>query len=281
MATAIQDRMSNGRIRSMVIPREHGAWGILLVPLATGAAVGISSLSGALAVLLFGFAALSFFWLRTPVESFLGSGPLRVQTDDEFDAVFRAITVLSVIATIALTALFVGANRTGLLLIGTVSAIAFMAQAGLKKLGRRFYMAAQIIGSLGLTSTAPGAYYVATGRLDSVAAALWLANWVFAGNQVHFVQTRIHSARLTDGRDKLSRGAAFLAGQVLMSIALFVAWRTHFLPGFAVLAFVPALARGFYWFVSAPQPLAVKRLGWTELAHGVTFGVLLIAGFLL
>ena len=263
----------------MVIPREHGAWGILLVPLITGAVVGITSASGAIAVLLFVVVALSFFWLRTPVESFIGSGPLRVQTDAEFDAVFRAITVLSVIATIALTALFIGGNRSGLLLLGAVSAIAFLTQAGLKKLGRRFYMTAQIVGSIGLTSTAPGAYYVATGRLDPIAAALWLANWAFAANQVHFVQTRIHSARLTHGRDKLIRGAGFFVAQVLMIFALLAAWHEHLLPAIAVLAFVPALVRGFYWFAAAPQPLVVKRLGWTELAHGITFGLLLTLAF--
>ena len=39
--------------------------------------------------------------------------------------------------------------------------------------------------SIGLTSTAPGAYYVATGQLDGRAWALWLANWLFAGDQIH------------------------------------------------------------------------------------------------
>jgi len=28
-----------------------------------------------------------------------------------------------------------------------------------------------------------------------------------------------------------------------------------------------------------PGPLVVRRLGWTELAHGVAFGILLIIGF--
>ena len=31
----------NSRLRTMVIPREHGAWGMLLVPLATGAVVAV------------------------------------------------------------------------------------------------------------------------------------------------------------------------------------------------------------------------------------------------
>jgi len=37
--------------------------------------------------------------------------------------------------------------------------------------------------------------------------------------------------------------------------------------------------RGFLWFKSGAQSLTVKRLGWTELAHGVAFGLLLIAAY--
>src|ERR1019366_7623189 len=52
------------------------------------------------------------------------------------------------------------------------------------KIGRAARMAAQMVGALGLTSTAPAAYYVVTGRLDAAAWALWLANWLFAGDQI-------------------------------------------------------------------------------------------------
>lgn len=281
MAVAVQNRMSDPRTRALVIPREHGAWGILLVPLVTGAAVGITSVAGTISVVLFTLVALSFFWLRTPVESVLGAGPMRVQNDAEFNAVFRAIAILSVIATISLTSLFLSGNRVGLLLLGGIAAMAFVLQAGLKKLGRRYYMAAQLIGSAGLTATAPAAYYVATGHLDATATALWLANWAFACNQVHFVQIRIHSARLSGTHEKLLRGLAFFLAQIAMIAALVIAWRLALLPALAVFAFIPVLVRGFWWFLPGQKPLAVKRLGWTELAHAISFGLLLIVGFLL
>lgn len=281
MSVAVQDRMSNPRIRAMVVPREHGAWGILLVPLLTGAVVGIHNISSGFAVVLFSLVALSLFWLRTPVESCIGAGPLRVQNDIEGNAVLAAMVVLGTVAAVSLTTLFLGGNRGGLLVLGAVSGLAFLVQAGLKKVGRRYYMAAQVIGTLGLTSTAPGAYYVATGRLDATAFTLWIANWAFAGNQIHFVQLRIHGARLAGATEKFHHGATFLLGQVLMVAVVFTAWRMHFLPAIAALAFLPALIRGFLWFTPGLRPLAVKRLGWTELAHGIGFGVLLIVGFLL
>ncbi len=57
--------------------------------------------------------------------------------------------------------------------------------------------------------------------------------------------------------------------------------RTDFgwLPQLTMIAFAPVLFRGLAWFARRPQPIVVRRLGWTELAHAVVFGVLLTAGF--
>src|SRR5271167_2875193 len=71
------------RRRALVVPREHGAWGMLLVPLVTGAAVGLLAGGRIVPVLLLTMAALALFWLRTPVESWLGTSAVRVQTREE------------------------------------------------------------------------------------------------------------------------------------------------------------------------------------------------------
>ena len=41
------------RTKALVVPREHGAWGMLLVPLATGAAVAMMHGGQALPLVLF------------------------------------------------------------------------------------------------------------------------------------------------------------------------------------------------------------------------------------
>jgi len=73
-------------------------------------------------------------------------------------------------------------------------------------------MAAQIVGAIGLTCTAPAAYYIGRGRLNERAFILWAANWIFAGNQIHFVQLRIHSARASNVGEKFARGKLFFTG---------------------------------------------------------------------
>ena len=268
------------RARSLVIPREHGAWGILLVPLVTGASVGMFAEVRVLPLLLFIAAALALFWMRTPVESWLGTSPLKAQTAAEKNAVLAAIGALASVAAICLTVLLWNGRNSGLLRLGAITGLAFVVQAGLKKLGRSTRMAAQLIGAIGLTSTAPAAYYVVTGQLDTRALALWLANWLFAGNQIHFVQLRIHAARAAGWSERFARGRVFFAGQIVMIVALLVAWRANMMPLLTLAAFLPVLWRGTAWFLGPAQPLAVRRLGWSELAQALAFGVLLVAAFL-
>jgi hypothetical protein len=262
-----------------VLPREHGAWGILLVPLATGAWIGFSEGARVLPLLLFLTAALSFLCLRTPAEVWVGVSPLRAQSSSERWVVASSVFAYATLAALAVGWLLWRERAYGLLLVGGAAAIFFLAQAGLKRLGRRARMAAQLVGALGLSSTAAGAYYVLTGRFDRTALTLWAANWLFAANQIHFVQMRIHGARATTRSEKFACGGWFLLSQAVTASLLVVAWRLGFLPGLAALAFAPLLIRGVHWFFQANAPLAIHRLGFTELAHAVAFGVLFIMGY--
>src|SRR5262249_10634568 len=96
------------RRRALVIPREHGAWGMLLIPLATGASVGLLGGGRLTPVLLLSLAVLALFWLRTPVESWLGTNGIRAQTKEERRAVLAYILPLASIAGISLGVLLWG-----------------------------------------------------------------------------------------------------------------------------------------------------------------------------
>lgn len=270
--------LPNRRLASLIAPREHGAWGLLLVPLATGGATGLLGGNG-LPLIPFTVAALALFWLRTPVESWLGTGLLRVQTRHERHSVGITILTLVGLAASALASLLWQGRNRRLLLLGVVAIFAFVVQGLLRKLGWRTRMLAQIVGTFGLTVTAPAAYYLVTGQLNREAWALWMANLLFAGNQIHFVQLRIHSAKVSRWSQKFERGRSFLVGEVLMATVLMFAWRFHLLSGLAILAFLPILVRGIAWFFERQKSLVVRRLGWTELVHAVVFGIWLVAGF--
>jgi hypothetical protein len=216
------------------------------------------------------------FWLRTPLENWWGTVPTRARTADEFQLVRWAACLLVTTAAAALLWLFERGWNRGLLWLGLIAAAAFAGQAAIRRVNKKARTAAQIVGAAGLTAVAPAAYCVVTGSLNSVAWLLWVLNLLFAANQIQFVQLRIHGAQVSERRAKVKLGRAFLAAQFVLVLLLITGGVMHWFGWLPALAFVPALWRGFAWFVSPFKPLAVRSLGKHELAHGVAFGVLLI-----
>ena len=272
---------TNVRLKALVIPREHGAWGMLLVPLATGAVAALRSGVNGSALALFILAAMSLFWLRTPVESWLGTSAIKTHTSDERTSVLKVIAGMGLVAVFSTATLLWKGFARGLLTIGLVAGLAFAIQAAVKQLGRKGRMPAQIIGAIGLTSTAAGAYYVATGKLDRMALALWLANWLFAGDQIHFVQVRIRASRAANLDEKMKQGLPFFCGQIGLIGVILAACRFGLFPAAMALAFLPVLLRGTMWFVRRPRPLDVHKIGFSELTQALAFGAILCASLML
>lgn len=279
MSELALNHAQSSRLRLLVMPREHGAWGILLIPLLSGGAAALSRHPDFSRFPALALAVVALFWLRTPMESLLGASPMRAQTAAERRLVIRAIALVGSVVVLGLLGLFWGRQNSSLLLLGAAVALIFAVQTLLRRSGRRARTAAQILGALGLTSAAAGAYYVVTGQLDGRALTLWLANWLFAANQVHLVQLRIHGAKLTKWAERISAGRRFLWGVVLSAALLLLAWHSWRLPGLALIAFVPLLVRGARWFFARPEPLRLHRLGLVELAHAIAFGALLSLAF--
>ena len=301
------DKARRERRRALVLPREHGAWGLLLVPMVTGAGIAFRETFHVVPFLLLLISALALFWLRTPLESLLGTSAMRAQTKEERKLVMSVIAALGTLAFLTLSSLLWAGQNPLLWVIGAAAGLAFVAQGLLKDASKHpgtiwrkqpepsreheaarsrsrqsaqtLRMLSEIIGTIGLTSSAPAAYYVITGKFDAVACILWIANLLFAGNQIHYVQLRIHAAKVDGLRAKLGRGWAFAVGQVAMTLILTFACVTGLLPRFTSIAFAPLLFRGWFYFIQKPAPLAVRRLGWNELTQAIVFCALFIGTF--
>jgi len=247
----------------------------------TGAGVAFRQASHIFPVILLLTAALALFWLRTPLENLLGTTAMKAQTLEESETLRSFIVLLGGIAVVALAGLLWAGRNPALWPLGGGVAAAFVGQALLKKLGRRTRMISEMVGIIGLTASAPAAYYVITGEFNLTAWMLWIANMLFAGDQIHYVQLRIHTAKIQGFRAKLAQGWAFALGQALMTAIITVACLARLMPPIASLAFAPLLFRGWFYFVEEPSQLMVRRLGWSELKHATAFCVLLVATFLL
>lgn len=264
---------------SLLIPREHGSWGLWLLPLISGAVVGyVFGPHAALApVLWFGLAAASAFLIYQPLESLLGLSLIKTRSQRQQRTALIWIIVLTIAAVCSVLELL-HLQRFLVLLIGVVASGCFGVRFLLGR-SRRVRVLKQLIGALGLSSTAAGAYYAATGRMDRTALTIWLASWLFAVGQIEYVQLRLRSAQVRSSRQRAMNSLAVSVFHVLvMSIAI-AAGMAHAAPLLLGLTFIPAVTRLALWIVRSWRPLGVHILGISELAQGIVFNGLLIAAF--
>jgi hypothetical protein len=222
------------------MPREHGAWGILLIPFAT--AVGVAGVWN-LPVALLLVSVLCFYLART---SYL-------KQNYRWTALLLAGSFASAAPLLLVWRLW------WLAVLGAVAApLAF------RKTERS--VVRQLLAVCGLTLTAPAASYVATGTLDM---RLWLLNILYFAGGVFYVKTHV-AAAIQRGGSKLRLGAATMIYYGALAVVAALWWPVG-------LAFVPAIVRAFIGVARLTPVLRIKRLGWTEVVHSLVFAALLIA----
>ncbi len=268
------------RRRALVFPREHGAWGLLLVPLASGAFIGFTSASRLAITGWLSIAAVAAFFARTPIENALPGSPFRPRTRQEWIWLAAMGAAYGFIAVVSLGKLL---NDNVPLIFWALAGVVcglFVLQAPLKRFGRQGRVLGELAGALGLAAGAPAAYVVASGRLGSEAILLWGANWLFASDQIFYVQMRIRQARIESRGQKLREGLGFFLSQLTLAGVLLAALRAGLINSAVTLSFVPVLLRGFAWFLlPAGPPLEILRLGKSELGQAALFCLLLTMAF--
>jgi len=265
--------------KRLLVPREHGAWALWLLPLISGGIVGFTrGAATAAPALWFSLLAIAAFLIHQPLESLLGVSIVRLRSPREQRVALFWVIGLTAIAALGVMELLL--LHRGLVLLIGVAALSCFALAALCRRARALRIPKQLIGALGLTSTAAGAYYVITGKLDNVALSLWLASWLFAAGQIEYVQLRLGTANVRSRHGKITAAwpvcllhLLILAGAITSAAAL---WLPKLLP----LAFVPAVVRIFVWMFSPVRPLKLYVLGFTELFQNVVFAALLTVAFI-
>ncbi len=264
----------------LLVPREHGSWGIWLLPLMGGAVVGYVSGPRAAAAPAFWFclAAVSAFLIYQPLEILLGLSLLRARSQRQERIAILWVMALTIVGACSVFEL-IRLQRVLVLLFGLVALLCFGVRTLLGH-SRTLRVPRQLICALGLSSTAAGAYYATTGRMDRTAIVLWLASWLFAVSQIEYVQLRLRMAQIRSHRQRARDSLEVCFLHLLMTGGAIAAGLAGAAPLLLGLAFIPAMARLTAWIARPWRPLSVHILGFTELFQGILFNVLLTATFL-
>jgi len=267
-------------LRKLLVPREHGSWGLWLLPLITGAIAGKvqTHQSSGWATFWLCTASSSAFLAYQPLEALLGSSLYRVRS--QIEKQIAAVWVLLCCAIGGVAAITLVRLGRGLVLCFAVLGIACFGIRLLLGKSRRLRVARQILGALSLSSTAAAAYYVATGKLDRTAILLWAANWLFAAGQIEYVQLRVRTATVRTRLEKVSAGLRIAAYHLVLLYFAIAAATAHVVHPLFAIAFVPAVTRIFVWAATKPAKIDFHVLGLSELFQSVLFSALLLAAFL-
>jgi len=262
------------KIPPPLLPKEHGAWAVLLAPLIIGACAANEwdwNIAGLTVV------ALAFFVSYVPLQIILRHHGVAAQAPQRLRAARFWATVDLSIGWLALLPLL-WQKLWLLLAMGAVAVSLFLVHFFWMRHHAKG-LVSDFIAMAGLTLTAPAAYYVTTARLDQTAMLLWVFSLLFFGCSTVYVHMKIRANALKKSaltwREKLSLGKLNLLYHLAVLLVVGVFTIALFTPLLAFLAFVPITLHAIYGTLRLSGAVRFKKLGIILVGHTVVFALVL------
>lgn len=261
-------------ITQPILPKEHGAWAVVIIPLLCGVSFShqFSWNSVALA-----FGVIFIFLCYVPVQQLLRNYMKKpTEKENTRSSRFWAIAYGSMGILFLIPAML--QTFVQILILGCIAVIIFMGNFMWSQ-----YHPKNIIGDLlaiaGLTLTAPLGFYAVGRTQHSVAFLLWSIHFLYFSGSVFYVYMKIsvHAARgrkLTF-RNKISFGK-YSIGYIVFSFALLVSLYANAIISLAVvLAFVLLALQFIYGTITLSDNVDFKKLGFALLGHSIFYSAMI------
>ncbi|MGQ9630481.1 MAG: YwiC-like family protein [bacterium] len=260
-----------------VMPREHGGWVILLVPLVVGTLVApVGRIWG----LLFSASAFLVYLSHHPLSLAVRGWARRKRGGIVSRRWLFWAGIYLAAAGITISVLFL--RRLGWQLPALCSLAVAFSLGHLCYISRRKErtVGGELWGIAGLSLGAPAAYFAATGSLDRVALFLWLGNFLHFGGSVFYVKMKV---ALRDGidelwglKDRISLTKGALLSSLIPPIAAGISAVYEYVPALLPAAFLPALFKSLWGVFRVRPPASMKRVGIVETIFAAAFAALFV-----
>jgi len=266
-------------MKQPMLPKEHGAYAILLVPFLIGAKIGG------------GFDVKIWLYLLSVVAIFFAYYPFVMIARVKFAGLpgdskaLQAVQwfVLYVICSMLLSgSVIISYQLFWLLLFGAITLLFYGLQLFFVKKKWDKTLMGNLLAVVALTSTAPSAYYVASGNLNMTAVTLWVLNILFFGSGIVYVRMKIeslaskHLSKDASWSSKLLIGRFNLIYHILIFVALGVMVWSEAIPALVVIAFIPVTIHSIIGMLVLRETVNFKVIGWTQVGYALVFGVILV-----
>jgi hypothetical protein len=254
-------------------PHEHGAWAMLYAPLLIAVLVlGRFELP----ILFFLLATTAIFLAHEPLAVLVKLNPKRPSSPQIFRASKWWLAIYSVVAIAATLPLILQYQRWWLVPFGVVLLAFLTAHIYLAAQREERTIGGEFLGVISLTFTAPGVYYVVTGRLDHFCLLLWALNIVYFTSSIFYVKMRVSRfAKKKNARRLTWQCAGYHV--LLMALLGWLMWQGE-ITLVAATAFLPIVVRTFAGMKEQQRKLNLKRIGIAESVYTLLFVVFLVWG---
>ncbi|MBI5200037.1 MAG: YwiC-like family protein [Elusimicrobia bacterium] len=256
-----------------MLPREHGSWALLAVPVFAGLAAAPASPAGP--ALLIAVAALGAFLARVPLLSLAAPKP----------APSAGLWLASdgALALLGLAPLLWRYERWSLLWFGLPAAAALAVNVVCVREKNPFSWFNELTGISAMSIGAPAAYYAVSGALEPRAWWLWAAvTLFFAGPVFHVKAAALRHRAANDASLAMAAGeagrmsTAFHLGTTILAAA---AASAGAIPLPLVAAFALAFGKAARAAGLPPGRADFRRLGWIEVGCASAFLLAAAAGY--
>ncbi len=258
-----------------LLPREHGAWAMFIIPLllGLGAARAFDWQVG-----LFAAAAFGFFLVRYPLMLAVKSRAVQTrQSALRWSALYGLVTAVAAVFLLL-------ASRLWLLipigLFGALSLLLYLWRAAHRA---EMTTLGEWTGIAGLTLGAPGAYLVATHTLDATALTLYLLNLLYFGGTVLYIRYKVREQprirQALNWRARLWAARVILLYHVLAIALAVLLVLQNWLPALALLALALPSAQVVQGVSAAPTRVNMRRLGLIQFGFTMSFALVLLIAY--
>lgn len=261
-----------------VVPGDHGAYVMLLVPLLIGTIAGAMQRNinfQFLPVILLILTMVAGFFVYEPLDKLTKANinPVVRQQAKLWLAIYAAIGVITGLMLLLIW------QKWALLLFGCAELLPMVAYLISKKWRKQRSLPVRLAGIAGLVLSEPAAYYIVTNRIDGLAIGLWVANVLYFGSQLFYVRAWF------EAKKQLKQGLPPVPAWLLRATFIFLALGFLILIGFVVtqilpwqvlLAFAPLAVKLAMGLRKPPINIPLIRIGLFELVQSLIFALLLL-----
>ncbi len=261
---------------SDIIPKEHGAWAILLVPFFTGA---FAKQNPGVPAFLLLICVISLYLLRGSIEFYFSHQNKQKEQQIDLHLFYLYTSFILALFFITTSVLLFYFKFWYLVQIGFLALCLFVLYYLFfqKKISR---INQQLMALLGLTLTAPAAYYVTSGKWDSNVILLWVLNIIFFQLGLLYVHNKIslYKKRMEIigiwGKLKFSKN--LITGWCISLAVFYFLFLTGLIRPAIFITLFPITVHIITGIFLDKKDLHIKRMGYSQVGEDILFLIILV-----